>query len=134
MRLLQNPLAGRARGVAKSASVPSGLGMNRVAQSFRKESVTADSAMRNTHMHKQGGVTRWARQDSNLTSVNPASDIENKENAKTEEEGGAKCAPLQDKTTLIEELLIALGALSPESQRELLRAALEQKQRESNND
>ena len=85
-------------------------------------------------MHKQGGVTRWARQDSNLTSENPASDIENKENAKTEEEGGAKCAPLQDKTTLIEELLIALGALSPESQMELLRAALEQKQRESNND
>ena len=108
--------------------------MNRVAQSFRKESVTADSARRNTHMHTQVGVTRWARQDSNLTSENTSNDIENKENAKTEEEGGAKCAPLLDKTTLIEELLIALGALSPESQRELLRAALEQKQRESNND
>ena len=38
--------------------------MNRVAQSFRKESVTADSAMRNTHLHEQVGVTRWARQDS----------------------------------------------------------------------
>ena len=73
--------------------------MNRAAQSFRKESVTADSAMRNTHMHKQVGVTRWARQDSNLTSENPASDIENKENAKTEEEGGAKCAPLITHTT-----------------------------------
>jgi integrase len=51
---------------SKSASVPSGLGMNRPAQSFRKESVTVDSAMRNTHMHTQVGVTRWARQDSNL--------------------------------------------------------------------
>ena len=54
------------KNVAESTAVPSGLGMNRVAQSFRKESVTADSAMRNTHMHEQVGVTRWARQDSNL--------------------------------------------------------------------
>ena len=51
---------------SKSASVPSGLDMNRPAQSFRKESVTVDSAMRNTYMHAQVGVTRWARQDSNL--------------------------------------------------------------------
>jgi hypothetical protein len=50
--------------VAESTAVPSGLGMNRVAQSFRSESVTADSAMRNTHLHEQVGVTRWARQDS----------------------------------------------------------------------
>ena len=54
------------KSASKCASVPSGLGMNRVAQSFRKESVTVDGAMRNTHMHKQVGVTRWARQDSNL--------------------------------------------------------------------
>ena len=52
--------------VAESTAVPSGFGMNRVAQSFRKESVTVDSAMRNTYMRKQVGVTRWARQDSNL--------------------------------------------------------------------
>ena len=119
---------------SKCASVPSGLGMNRVAQSFRSKSVTADSAMRNTHMHKQVGVTRWARQDSNLTSENPASDIENKENEGAAICGASKCASLLDKTTLIEELLSVLVALSPESQMELLRAALQQKQGESNND
>jgi hypothetical protein len=54
------------KNVAESTAVPSGLGMNRVAPSFRKESVTVDSAMRNTYMHAQVGVTRWARQDSNL--------------------------------------------------------------------
>jgi len=54
------------KNVAESTAVPSGLDMNRPAQSFRKESVTVVSAMRNTHMHKQVGVTRWARQDSNL--------------------------------------------------------------------
>ena len=59
-------MQGGNKNVAESTAVPSGLGMNRVAQSFRKESVTADSAMRNTHMHTQVGVTRWARQDSNL--------------------------------------------------------------------
>jgi hypothetical protein len=52
------------QGGAESTAVPSGLGMNRAAQSFRKESVTVDSAIRNTHLHTQVGVTRWARQDS----------------------------------------------------------------------
>ena len=56
----------REESASKSASVPSGLDMNRAAPSFRKESVTVGSAMRNTYMHKQVGVTRWARQDSNL--------------------------------------------------------------------
>ena len=51
---------------SKSASVPSGLGMNRHAQSFRSKSVTVDSAKRNTYLHKQVGVKGWARQDSNL--------------------------------------------------------------------
>ena len=35
--------------------------------------------MRNTYMRKQVGVTRWARQDSNLTSENTSNDIENAE-------------------------------------------------------
>ena len=52
------------QGGTACAPVPSGLGMNRAAQSFRKESVTLERAMRNTHMHTQVGVTRWARQDS----------------------------------------------------------------------
>ncbi len=54
------------KSVSKSASVPSGLGMNRTAQRFRKEVVTVDSAMRNTHLHEQVGVNKWAIQDSNL--------------------------------------------------------------------
>ena len=79
--------------------------MNRPAPSFRKESVTVDSAMRNTHLHEQVGANEWARQDSNLTSENPASDIENKENEGAAICGASKCASLLDKTTLIEELL-----------------------------
>ena len=53
------------KSASKSASVPSGLGMNRPAPSFRKESVTVDSATRNTHMHQHAGVSKWAIQDSN---------------------------------------------------------------------
>ena len=62
--------------------------------------------------------------------TNPTGEVETKKSAK----GGTECAPLQNKITLIDELLSVLETLSPESQRELLRAALEQKQRESNND
>jgi hypothetical protein len=40
--------------------------VNRAAQRFRKEFVTADSASRNTHLHEQVGVSKWAIQDSNL--------------------------------------------------------------------
>ena len=60
--------------VAESTAVPSGLGMNHPAQRFRKESVTVERAIRNTYMHAQVGVTRWARQDSNLTSENTSND------------------------------------------------------------
>lgn len=54
------------QGGTECAPVLSGLGMNRTAQGFRKESVTVERAMRNTHLHAQVGATRWARQDSNL--------------------------------------------------------------------
>ena len=54
---------------SKCASVPSGLGMNRVAQSFRKESVSVDGARRNTRLHKQVGVTQCAREDSNKSHL-----------------------------------------------------------------
>ena len=57
---------GRYKNVAESTAVPSGLGMNRHAQSFRSKSVTVDGAKRNTYLHKQVGVKGWARQDSNL--------------------------------------------------------------------
>jgi len=52
----------------------------------------------------------------------------------THTQSGTECAPLQNKITLIDELLSVLQTLSPESQRELLRASLEQKQGESNNE
>jgi hypothetical protein len=52
------------QGGTACAAVPSGLGMNRAAQRFRKESVSVDGAMRNTYLHTQVGATRWARQDS----------------------------------------------------------------------
>jgi hypothetical protein len=45
---------------AEFAPALDGTGTNRDAQSFRSESVTMDSAMRNTHLHAQVGVTRWA--------------------------------------------------------------------------
>ena len=62
--------------------------------------------------------------------TNPTGEVETKKSAK----GGTECAPLQNKITLIDELLSVFETLSPESQRELLHAALEQKQRESNNE
>ena len=37
------------KSASESASVPSGLGMNRTAQRFRSASVSVDSASRNTH-------------------------------------------------------------------------------------
>jgi integrase len=54
---------------SKCASVPSGLGMNRVTQRFRSESVSVDGARRNTHMQEQVGVTQCAREDSNLHGI-----------------------------------------------------------------
>tara|TARA_Y100000294_G_scaffold148130_1_gene144350 strand:+ start:64 stop:465 length:402 start_codon:yes stop_codon:yes gene_type:complete len=62
--------------------------------------------------------------------TSPTGEVETKKSGK----GGTECAPLQNKITLIGELLSVFETLSPESQRELLRAALEQKQRESNNE
>ena len=67
--------------------------MNRVAQSFRSESVGVDGASRNTHLHEQVGVSEWAIQDSKLLDQNHVADIENKENDNTHTQGGAKSAP-----------------------------------------
>ena len=113
---------GGAKSASKCASAPSGFGVNRVAQSFRKESVTAERAMRNTHMHQQVGAKKWAIQDSNLNREKPASDIENKENDNTHTQGGAKCAPLQDKSEQFAQLLQAFQALTPDERNALLKA------------
>ena len=117
---------------SKCASVPSGLGMNRVAQSFRKESVTADSAMRNTHMHTQVGVTRWARQDSNLTSENTASDIENAENSDSSIECVAESTAVENKSEQVVQLLALLQGLSSEELKALLKLASDLNNDESN--
>ncbi len=52
----------------------------------------------------------------------PASDIENKENAKTEEEGVAKCAPVENKIKQFAQLLQAFNALTPDERSALLKA------------
>ena len=66
----QNPLAGRARGRggskvyrfeaktggAKSAPVPSGLGMNRVARSTSEKVVSVDSATVSTYTQERAGA------------------------------------------------------------------------------
>ena len=108
--------------VAESTAVPSGLGMNRAAQSFRKESVTVDSAMRNTHLHKQVGVTRWARQDSNLCEENPAGSSDNQENGDTQTEGASKSTSLSNDAEQIAQIVQAFQALTPEARNTLLQA------------
>ncbi len=99
--------------------------MNRVAQSFRKESVTVDSAMRNTHLHEQVGVTRWARQDSNLTSENTPSDIENAENTDSSIECVAESTAVENKSEQMLRLLALLQGLSSEEIEALLKLASE---------
>ncbi len=96
--------------------------MNRVAQSFRKESVTADSASRNTHLHQQVGVSKWAIQDSKLLDQNHVADIENKENDNTHTQGGAKYAPVENKRKQFAQLLQAFNALTPDERSALLKA------------
>lgn len=54
------------QGGAKCAPVLGCTGANRDAQRFVHNSVTVDSASRNTHLHEQVGAKGWARQDSNL--------------------------------------------------------------------
>ncbi len=53
------------KGGAKSAPVHSGIDKNRHARGFSSNDVSVGSAMRNTHLHTQVGVSKWAIQDSN---------------------------------------------------------------------
>ena len=96
--------------------------MNRTAQGLRKESVTVDSAMRNTHMHTQVGVTRWARQDSNLCDENPASSTDKQENGDTQTEGASKSTSLSNDAEQIAQIVQAIESLSPEAHDTLLQA------------
>ena len=79
-------------------------------------------------MHKQVGVTRWARQDSNLTSKNTAGDIENAENKQSSLGGVSKSASLIDKSEQMLQLLALLQGLSSEEIELLLRLADKLKQ------
>ena len=91
----------------------------------RKESVTVDSAMRNTHLHEQVGVTRWARQDSNLTSENTPNDIENAENNDSSIECVAESTAVENKSEQMLRLLALLQGLSSEEIEALLKLASE---------
>ena len=79
-------------------------------------------------MHAQVGVTRWARQDSNLTAENTSSDIENAENKQSSLGGVSKSASLVDKSEQILQLLALLQGLSSEEIEALLRLADKLKQ------
>ena len=63
-------------------------------------------------MHAQVGATRWARQDSNLTSENATGDIENAENKQSSLGGVSKSASLVKKTEQMLQLLTLLQGLS----------------------
>ena len=99
--------------------------MNRAAQSFRKESVSVERASRNTHLHQQVGVSKWAIQDSNLTSENTASDIENAENSDSSIECVAESTAVENKSEQMLRLLALLQGLSSEELEALLKLASE---------
>ena len=95
--------------------------MNRHAQSFRSKSVTVDGAKRNTYLHKQVGVKGWARQDSNLTTKNTSSDIENAESEQSLVGGVAESASLIEQSEQMFQLLALLQELSSDEIELLLR-------------
>ena len=74
-------------------------------------------------MHTQVGVTRWARQDSNLTSENLANDIENAENNDSSIECVAESTAVENKSEQMLQLLALLQGLSSEELEALLKLA-----------
>ena len=80
-------------------------------------------------MHTQVGVTRWARQDSNLTSENLANDIENAENNDSSIECVAESTAVENKSEQMLQLLALLQGLSSEELEALFRLASEFKHR-----
>ena len=60
--------------------------------------------------------------DSNLHDQNRVGDIENKENDNTHTQGGPKCAPFENKTEQVAQIVQALEALTPEARNALLQA------------
>ncbi|MDE1038308.1 MAG: hypothetical protein OR996_05635, partial [Phycisphaerales bacterium] len=74
-------------------------------------------------MRKQVGVTRWARQDSNLTSENTPNDIENAENNDSSIECVAESTAVENKSEQVLQLLALLQGLSSEELKALLKLA-----------
>jgi hypothetical protein len=58
--------------------------------------------------------------DSKQHDQNRVGDIENKENDNTHAQGGAKCAPFENKSEQFAQLLQAFQALTPEARKALL--------------
>ena len=78
--------------------------------------------MRNTHLHKQVGVTRWAIQDSNLCEENPAGSSDNQENGDTQTEGASKSTSLSNDAEQIAQIVQTIEALSSDARNTLLQA------------
>ena len=63
---------------------------------------------------------QWAEVDSKQHDQNRVGDTENKENDNTHTQGGAKCAPFENKSEQVAQLLQAFQALTPEARKALL--------------
>ena len=88
--------------------------------------------MRNTYMHAQVGVTRWARQDSNLIAENTSSDIENAENSDSSIECVAESTAVENKSEQVVQLLALLQGLSSDELEALLKLASDLNNDETN--
>ena len=60
--------------------------------------------------------------EPNLHEQNRVGDIENKENDNSHTQGGAKCAPFENKSEQFAQLLQAFQALTPDERNALLQA------------
>ena len=65
---------------------------------------------------------QWAEVDSKQHDQNRVGDIENKENDNTHAQGGAKCAPFENKSEQVAQLLQAFQALTQDERNALLQA------------
>jgi len=65
---------------------------------------------------------KWARRDSKQYDQNRVGDTENKENDNTHKQGGAKCAPFENKSEQVAQLLQAFQELTQDERNALLQA------------
>jgi hypothetical protein len=67
-------------------------------------------------------LKQWAEVDSKQHDQNRVGDTENKENDNTHTQGGAKCAPFENKSERVAQLLQAFQALTQDERNALLQA------------